>query len=338
VPRRPAPSLPYPAAVRRQNHYRPTAYPCIPRGLAPAFSSPSGSRATALTLPSDHGGRTTTSCPRRRQLVDRLRALLDLDLVEVDVARIERARHVVGVEVRGVDRLLEVAAEVEMAEQRVELPLVLHVAAGRADRHVGLAVAEHQSRRQRRARALPRLERVGQPLGEPEHLRARAHAEAEAGHDRRAVEPAAARGGRRRGCRRGRRRRGGRCRPPGRRSAPSRPPPRPRAPAAAGSDRGRPARRAAARATPARRPARAAAPRTPRSAAPPSARRRSPGRRTRPRGPRRPASRTRARCARTRPGPSRRGRSPRAARAAGASPGPAPTGRSCRSCARGSRA
>ena len=82
-----------------------------------------------------------------------------------------------------------------MAEQRAELPLVLHVAAGRPDRHVGLAVAQHQRRRQRRARALARLERVRQPLGEPEHLRARAHAEAEAGDDRRAVEPAAARGG-----------------------------------------------------------------------------------------------------------------------------------------------
>ena len=41
---------------------------------------------------------------------------------------------------------------------------------------------------------LARLERVRQPLREPEHLRARAEAEAEAGDDRGAVQPAAARG------------------------------------------------------------------------------------------------------------------------------------------------
>jgi len=40
--------------------YRPAAYPCMPRGFAPALSTPS-SRATALTRPSDHGSVTVTS-------------------------------------------------------------------------------------------------------------------------------------------------------------------------------------------------------------------------------------------------------------------------------------
>ena len=34
-------------------------------GLAPALRRPSGSRATAVTRPADHGGHTDTSCPRR---------------------------------------------------------------------------------------------------------------------------------------------------------------------------------------------------------------------------------------------------------------------------------
>ena len=303
---------------------------------------PPGSRATALTRPSDHGGRTCTSCPRRRSSssVAVARAVLDLDLVEVQLARIERARHVVGVEARGVDRGLQVAAEVQVAEQRAERPLVLHVAARRADRHVGLAAAQHERRRERRARPLARLERVRQPLGEPEHLRARAEAEAEAGDDRGAVQPAAARGRRdevavavgdvevagvaRQAERRlagagGARDRGGDRRHP--RLAPVR---RARAQLLrrALADQ----RAALVRVRRAQQRRRAGRPRTP-------------GRRTTPRGPRRPASRTRRRCGRSPArGPSPRGRSPRAARAAGASPAPAPTARSCRSCGRGSRA
>ena len=53
----------------------------MPRGFAPAFSSPSSSRATAVTRPSVHGPDTSTSCPRRRQVGDDVvaDALLDRD-------------------------------------------------------------------------------------------------------------------------------------------------------------------------------------------------------------------------------------------------------------------
>ena len=222
-----------------------------------------------------------------------------------------------------------------------ELPLVLHVAAGRADRHVGLAVAEHERRRQRRARALARLERVGQALGEPEHLRARAHAEAEAGDDRGAVEPAAARGG------------GdevavavgdvevaGVAVAPGRASARSTPAP---------VDR-----RGGLRRQPRLAAVRGAGPQLERR---PLADQRAPlvGVGARSAALERHVGEVRVAvpglavgegelraldtvCDVVGPGPSRRGRSRRAARAAGASPGPGPTGRSCRSCARGSRA
>ena len=81
----------------------------------------------------------------------------------------------------------------EVAEKHVQRPLVLLVAARRAEREVRLAVARDQRRRERRARPLARRERVRQALLQPEHLRARAEAEPELGHDRCAPEPAAAR-------------------------------------------------------------------------------------------------------------------------------------------------
>ena len=81
----------------------------------------------------------------------------------------------------------------------MQRPLVLLVAARRAERELRLAVAPDQCRRQRRARTLARRQRVRQPLLEPEHLRARAEAEAELGH--RPVRPAASRrSGSRRPC------------------------------------------------------------------------------------------------------------------------------------------
>jgi hypothetical protein len=54
-----------PLGDRRLTAQRPAAYPCDPRGLAPARRKPS-ERATALNRPSRHGSTTTTSCPRRR--------------------------------------------------------------------------------------------------------------------------------------------------------------------------------------------------------------------------------------------------------------------------------
>ena len=55
-----------------------------------------------------------------------------------------------------VDRLLQVHAVVHVAQEGVQRPLVLQVAARRAERQVRLAAAQRQRRRQRRPRALAR--------------------------------------------------------------------------------------------------------------------------------------------------------------------------------------
>ena len=54
----------------------------MPRGFAPAFSRPSGSRATALTRPSDHGAGDLDVVAARAQVVDDVVAEARLDLSE----------------------------------------------------------------------------------------------------------------------------------------------------------------------------------------------------------------------------------------------------------------
>src|SRR5438477_1457676 len=109
---------------------------------------------------------------------------LDLDLPRLAFARIERAREMVRVEVRRVDRLLQVQPAIDVLEEDVQGPLVLVVAAGRAEGEVGVAAAKGERRRQRGARPFAGLERVRQAVLEPEHLRARPEREAELGDDR----------------------------------------------------------------------------------------------------------------------------------------------------------
>ena len=99
-------------------------------------------------------------------------------------------------EARLVDRLLEIETVVEVAQEEVERPLVLAVPARRAERHVGLTRAEDEARAQGRARPLPRCQARREAFLEPEHLRARAQAEAELRDHRRALQPASARHGR----------------------------------------------------------------------------------------------------------------------------------------------
>ena len=62
-----------------------------------------------------------------------------------------------GVPGRRVDRLLQVHAGMDMAQEELRDPLVLLVAAGRAPGEVGLAVAQRHGRRERRARPLAGL-------------------------------------------------------------------------------------------------------------------------------------------------------------------------------------
>ena len=67
----------------------------------------------------------------------------------------------------------------DVAHEELRRPLVLLVAAGRAPGEVGLAIAQRERRRERGARPLARRERGRMAFLQPEHLRARAEAEAE---------------------------------------------------------------------------------------------------------------------------------------------------------------
>src|SRR5262249_26859374 len=67
-------------------------------------------------------------------------------------ARIERRDEVVGVELRCVDRLLEVEAAIDVSEEDVERPLLLLVAARCSPREPGLSVAQRKPRAEGRPR------------------------------------------------------------------------------------------------------------------------------------------------------------------------------------------
>src|SRR5262245_59213899 len=88
------------------------------------------------------------ACDRR--LTD---AFLDSDVPRQRLARVEARRERLRVMVRRVDRGLEIEAEVDVAEESVERPLILLVAARGACREVRLAFSRGHGRRERRARS-----------------------------------------------------------------------------------------------------------------------------------------------------------------------------------------
>ena len=168
----------------------------MPRGFAAARSWPSVFW-TAVTRPSDQSGSTVTSWPRARRssITARPNLASSVQRPRHEAARVEGRDQVVGVELRRVDRLLQVQPSIDMAEEDVERPLLLLVAAGRSPGEPRLAVAEREARRQGRARPCTRAERRRQPFFEPEHLRAGSQRPAERRNDGGAVQPAAARRG-----------------------------------------------------------------------------------------------------------------------------------------------
>src|SRR5690242_14379770 len=98
-------------------------------------------------------GADATERPRRRdrnlvaaaaQGVDRLAAgaRLDRDRARPEPARIEGVDQVLRVPLRRVDRLLEVEAAFDMAEEHVQRPLLLLVPAGRPPGEPRLAAAQ----------------------------------------------------------------------------------------------------------------------------------------------------------------------------------------------------
>src|SRR5688572_10039415 len=162
------------------------------RGGAERAAGVARSRADAAERPlARHVDVVTTLA----QLVDDRggEARLELDLPRLGLARVERAREVVRMEHRQVDRGLEVRLEEGVVEKEDERPLILLVTARGPERE-HRAIPSSERRRERRARTLPRFQGVGEAFLEPEHLRAGSEREAELGHDRRALQPAPARG------------------------------------------------------------------------------------------------------------------------------------------------
>jgi hypothetical protein len=67
----------------------------------------------------------------------------------------------------------------DVTQEKLRRPLVLLVAAGRAEAEIGLAVAQHQAGTQGRARPFARRQARGHRGIEPEHLRPGAETEAQ---------------------------------------------------------------------------------------------------------------------------------------------------------------
>ena len=72
-----------------------------------------------------------------------------------------------GVEGRRFDRLLQVHAEMDVAQEHVERPLVLLVAARRAERQIGLAVAQREGGREHGPRQKPSSGITGELCSQP---------------------------------------------------------------------------------------------------------------------------------------------------------------------------
>ena len=85
---------------------------------------------------------------------------------------------------RVVDGELQIHVKIDVVEEEFQGPLILLIAAGRAEDHPRLAVFEHQTRRQGRSRAFAGNQGAGVVRVEIEHLAARAHREAESRDDR----------------------------------------------------------------------------------------------------------------------------------------------------------
>src|SRR5215210_3931824 len=133
--RRPAVGTPCPSAADR--------VPLHPAGIRGRLEQPILAR----------DGTDTPERPRRgdddvvaalTQLRDHLVAepRLDLDLEGLALARVERAREVVRVEARRVDRRLQVEPAVDVLQEGVQRPLILLVAPGRPEGDVWMPAAE----------------------------------------------------------------------------------------------------------------------------------------------------------------------------------------------------
>src|SRR5262249_1733869 len=108
-------------------------------------------------------------------------------------ARPERDWEMLGVPGRGIDRLLQIHAGMDVAHEQLRRPLILLIAAGRAPGEIRLPVTQRERGRKRRARPFAGSERGGMSLLQPEHLGARAESKSEFRNDGRGLQPAAGR-------------------------------------------------------------------------------------------------------------------------------------------------
>src|SRR3954463_2318387 len=81
-------------------------------------------------------------------------ALLDADMLRIVAVRREEAGEVIGRKFRRLDRLLQRHPERHAIQDELQRPLLLLVAAHRAESHPRLAVPECKRRSKRRARPL----------------------------------------------------------------------------------------------------------------------------------------------------------------------------------------
>jgi hypothetical protein len=94
-----------------------------------------------------------------------------------------------GMEGRRINRFLNIHAMMQHAQQHDGLPLILLFAAWRTEAHPGLAIAQYQRGGKRGARAFAGLQAIGQGFIQPEHLAARAKAEAKLRYGGRGLQP-----------------------------------------------------------------------------------------------------------------------------------------------------
>src|SRR3990172_1173140 len=123
-------------------------------------------------------------------------SIFDPEQARERTVRIEGRRKVRTREFGRLDRLLQVHPEVDDIQEELQRPLVLLVAAGRAKGEIGLARAQRDRRRQRRARPLARHQSVGVALIEEEGLHPRPQRKAQYVDHRRTRDPAPAGGNR----------------------------------------------------------------------------------------------------------------------------------------------
>src|SRR5215831_13468316 len=103
-------------------------------------------------------------------------------------ARPERDREMLGMPSGRVDRLLQIHPGMDVPHEQLSGPLILLVAAGRTPGEIRLAVTKRERGREGGARPLAGGECGGMTLLQPEHLGARAEAEAEFGNDGRGLQ------------------------------------------------------------------------------------------------------------------------------------------------------